>query len=34
MVVYVGCADNAEYDQVLEEFIVPPLPKGIFKRGK
>jgi len=25
MVVYVGCADDSSYDQVLEELILPPL---------
>ena len=28
MVIYVGCPDDSQYDQVLEEFIVSPLPKG------
>lgn len=33
MVVYVGCADDSSYDQVLENFIIPPLEKGNIKRG-
>ena len=32
MLIYVGCADDSQYDQVLEEFIVPPLNKK--EKGK
>ena len=35
MIIYVSCADDAQYDQVLEEFIVSPLPKGMdHKQGQ
>ena len=33
MIIYVGSADDSAYDQVLEEFIIPPLKKSNFKRG-
>lgn len=32
MVIYVGSAMDSQYDQVLEEFIVSPLPKGALIR--
>lgn len=28
---YVGSADNVEYDQVLEEALVGPIPRGTHK---
>lgn len=32
MIIYVSSPDDSQYDQVLEEFIVSPLPKGMHHK--